>query len=306
MLEIKILGSSSATPTLERHPSAQLVLAGDTKILIDCGEGTQTQMFRYQVKYNRIDYILISHLHGDHFLGLPGLLSTMSLNGRRRPLLIAGPAALEVLMASFLEVSDTRLEFPVQYVTTAPEHAAGLFTTDSLEISTFPLKHRVPCTGFIIKERKDPRKINVPACEANGVPVSYYPILKRGKDYFGTDGLIIPNDALTFEASAPTSYAYCSDTIYDESIVQYIHGADLLYHEATFGSEMTDRARETFHSTAAQAADIATKAEVKKLIIGHFSARYRNPEPLLHEARAIFSNTELALEGHLFTTSVSQ
>lgn len=305
MLEVKILGSSSATPTLERHPSAQLVFAGDTKILIDCGEGTQTQMFRYQIKYNRIDYILISHLHGDHFLGLPGLLSTMSLNGRRRPLQIAGPVALEALINSFLEVSDTQLQFPVEYHITDPSEAAGLFSTDSIEISTFPLKHRVPCTGFLIKEKKDPRKINVPACEACGIPVSYYPILKRGKDYFGTDGALIRNEALTFEASAPTTYAYCSDTIFDESIIRYIFRADLLYHEATFGSEMTERARETWHSTASQAAQIASKSEVRKLIIGHFSARYRNPEPLLTEAKNIFPDTELALEGETFFTAAS-
>lgn len=306
MLEIKILGSSSATPTLERHPSAQLVFAGDTKILIDCGEGTQTQMFRYQIKYNRIDYILISHLHGDHFLGLPGLLSTMSLNGRKRPLHIAGPKALAELMASFLEVSDTHLEFPVNYHTTQPDSLSLLFSTDSLEIHSIPLKHRIPCTGFLIKEKKDPRKINVPVCESYGVPLSYYPILKRGKDYFGMNGEIIPNATLTFEASPPTSYCYCSDTIFDVSLVPAIFGTDLLYHEATFGNDLSERATETWHSTAAQAAQIALQSEAKKLIIGHFSARYRSLETLLSEARAIFPQTELAVEGKTFVTIPSR
>ncbi len=298
---ITILGCSSATPTADRHPSSQLLHINENAVLIDCGEGTQNQMIKYHIKYNKIDYILISHLHGDHFLGLPGLLSTMSLNGRQKKLILIGPIALKNVIESLLEVIDTRLQFEVDFIPTDPNLSEMVISTDQIQISTFPLKHRIPCTGFLLKEVKDPRKILVDKCTFHQVPVEYFSILKRGKDYFKLDGTVIPNSELTSAASIPKSYAYCSDTIYDEDIIPYIQGVDLLYHESTFTEDLIKRAIETYHSTAKQAGTIAQKAHVKQLIIGHFSARYHNLDILLNEAKSVFENTLLAKEGQIFS-----
>ncbi len=298
---ITVLGCSSATPTADRHPSSQLVHMNENAILIDCGEGTQNQMIKYHVKYNKIEYILISHLHGDHFLGLPGLLSTMSLNGRQRKLFLIGPMPLKNIIEGFLEVSDTRLQFEVDFIPTNPENSEVVIETEQIKIETFPLKHRIPCTGFLLTEVKDPRKIEVEKCKQHQIPIEYYPILKRGKDFFKIDGTIIPNAELTIASATPKNYAYCSDTIYDEDIIQYIQGVDMLYHESTFTEDFLKRAEETYHSTAKQAATIAQKANVKKLIIGHYSARYHNVEVLLNEALTVFENTHLAKEGQVYT-----
>lgn len=298
---VTILGCSSATPTADRHPSAQVVTIGDSKILIDCGEGTQNQMIKYHVKYNKIEYILISHLHGDHFLGLPGLMSTMSLNGRQKKLTLIGPLPLYQLIQDFLKLSETVLQYEVEFIATKTQELEEILTTDHFKLYSFPLQHRVPCTGFIVEENRDPRKIDVERCINHEIPIEYYPILKRGKDYHGLNGTIIKNEDLTIPSAKLKKYIYCSDTIYDESLVPHFTQAELLYHESTFAEAMLTRAQETWHSTAKQAGSIAFQAQVKKLIIGHFSARYSNLEELLKEAQTEFEQTALALEGETFT-----
>jgi ribonuclease Z len=298
--QVTILGCSSATPTNDRHPSAQVVNVLDQLILIDCGEGTQTQLLRYGIRLGRIGHICISHLHGDHFLGLPGLLSTMSLNGRTTPLVLICSENLKSFLDHFFQVSDTFIRFEIKYIFTNPEQDEWVYAHEMFRVKSFPMKHRVPCTGFVISENRQARKIDVQACEELGIPIESYILLKQGADYTKDDGTTIPNHLLTTAPTPTRTYAYCSDTIYDEELCEHIKWADMLYHEATFQEDRAARATETFHSTASQAGRIAKKAEVKKLIIGHFSARYNDFVGHLKEAKQHFEHTELALEGQTF------
>ncbi len=299
--EVTILGCSSATPTADRHPSAQVVNIGGESILIDCGEGTQMQMLQHGVKLGKINFILISHLHGDHFLGLPGLLSTMSLMGRKEPLTLIGPEPLKKFLEFFLKISESRIVFELEFIATEQSEAKWVYEHPLFRIRSFPLSHRIACTGFLVCERDNLRKIVSEKCEATGVPVSYFKELKLGLDYKDSSGKIIPNDQLTQAPSPSRSYAYCSDTIYQESVIEHIKNVDLLYHEATFMQDLLSRAEITFHTTARQAGMMAAKAGVKHLAIGHFSSRYKTLEPLLEEAKVEFANTELALEGRVFS-----
>ncbi len=298
--EVTILGCSSASPTPDRHPSSQLVNINNQYILIDCGEGTQNQIFKYHIKFSRISKILISHLHGDHFLGLPGLLSTLSLNGRIEPLDIIGPPGLQPFLEYFCKVSETHIKFPLNYIETNMYGLQQIFTCDKYDIYSFPLKHRITCTGFMIKTKAGPRKINKAVCDKYEVPLTAYNSLKAGEDYAMESGHIVENKILTLDPQEGKAYSYVSDSIYDEEIIQYVQDSDLLYHESTFLHEMLERANETFHTTALQAGAIAKAASVSKLIIGHFSARYKTLEPLVEEARTEFMNTDLALEGLTF------
>ncbi|MSQ79472.1 MAG: ribonuclease Z [Flavobacteriaceae bacterium] len=298
--EVTILGCSSATPSADRHPSAQVVNIGGENILIDCGEGTQMQLLKYGVKLGKINFILISHLHGDHFLGLPGLLSTMSLMGRKEPLTLIGPEPLKKFLEDFMLISESRIGFDLEFITSETSESKWLYENLLFRIRCFPLSHRIACTGFLIKERKNLRKIIPAACEKAGVPMSFFKELKLGLDYQEGNEKTIPNDQLTQSPNPSRIYAYCSDTIYDESVVDHIKDVDLLYHEATFMHDLLCRAEITFHTTAKQAGAIAAKAEVKRLAIGHFSSRYKTLEPLLDEAKAEFENTELASEGRVF------
>ncbi len=298
--EVTILGCSSASPTPDRHPSSQVVNINSQYILIDCGEGTQNQIFKYHIKFSRITKILISHLHGDHFLGLPGLLSTLSLNGRTEPLEIIGPPGLQPFLEYFYKVSETYIKFPIAYIETNMYGIQQVCKNEKYDIYSFPLKHRITCTGFMIKTKSGLRKINKIVCDKYEVPVVAYPSLKAGEDFATESGYIVPNTILTFDPQEGKSYAYVSDSIYDEEIIPYVQEVDLLYHESTFLHEMLERANETFHTTALQAGDIAKKAAVGKLLIGHFSARYKTLEPLVEEARTEFANTDLALEGLTF------
>lgn len=298
--EVTILGCSSASPTPDRHPSSQVVNVNSQYILIDCGEGTQNQIFKYHIKFGRITKILISHLHGDHFLGLPGLLSTLSLNGRTEPLDIIGPQGLQPFLEYFCDVSETHIKFPLNYIETNMFGLQQIYTSLKYDIYSFPLKHRIICTGFLIKTKAGLRKINKAVCDKYEVLLKSYPNLKAGEDYTTESGHVVSNSILTLDPQEGKSYAYVSDSIYDEEIIQYIKEIDLLYHESTFLQEMLERANETFHTTALQAGAIAKAASVNKLIIGHFSARYKTLEPLLEEARTEFTNTDLALEGLTF------
>lgn len=298
--EIIVLGSSSATPAYNRNPSAQLLNINDRFYLIDCGEATQNQLNKFKLKSSRIDYIFISHLHGDHYLGLVGLLSTMHLNGRVKEIHVFGPPQLKEIVDLQLKVSETKLRYEVIFHFTHTEYTEQIFENNDVTVETIVLNHRIPTTGFLIKEKPRKRKINTVKLEEYDVPLEYIPLLKNGIDYSDKHGKTIPNGELTFDPTPSRSFAYCSDTLYNEDFIEQIEGVNFLYHEATFLHELIDRAAETYHTTALQAGIIAKKANVKQLMIGHFSARYRELDPLLAEAKTEFENTVLAIEGEKY------
>lgn len=298
--ELYILGSGSATPTRERNPSAQLIKIGAAKILIDCGEGTQMQLLKYGVRHTGVDYICISHLHGDHYFGLIGLISTMSLMGRQQTLNIIGPPGLKDIMDLQILHGGMSLKFDIHFIPTNGNHPEHILSTDDFELSSFPLKHRIHCTGFLIKEAPRSRRLLADVSAKHNIPVEQFKAIKAGADYINELGEIIPNDMLTASAGAPRSYAYCSDTIFDPLIATYFQNVNLLYHESTYMKNLEDRANMYFHSTAEQAATIAKMTNSEQLLIGHFSSRYDNLQPLLDEAREVFENTELAVEGSVW------
>ena len=301
IFEVGILGSSSATPIYQRHPTAQVINFHERFFLIDCGEGTLIQMNRYKIKFHRINHIFISHLHGDHYLGLLGLISTMHLQGRVSTLHIHGPQDLKEIIDIQLKYSETTLRYPVEFHSIDPKNPSVLYDDEDVTTSSIILSHRIPCTGFLFTEKPRQRKLKKDKLAQFNIPVTFYNELKAGKDYIDEEGKTVPNSALTIDPRKPRSYAFCSDTIFDERLISIVKGVDLLYHEATFLSDKADRAKETFHSTAAQAATIAKEAGVRRLIIGHFSARYKNLYPLLEEAKSVFPETTLAIEGDRFS-----
>jgi ribonuclease Z len=299
--EVTILGSSSATPIFNRNPTAQALNINERLYLVDCGEGTQQQMLRFDVKASRIDYIFISHLHGDHYLGLVGLLSSLHLNGRIKTLHIFCPAPLKEIIDLQFKYSETTIQYPIEYTFIDASAPAKLVENQDVIIESIPLDHRIPCTGFLFREKKRLRKLQKEKIENMNIPVEYYSKLKKGEDYTDAAGKVYKNDELTIDSDRPKTYAYCSDTLYGEGYFKQIAGADLLYHEATFLHDMHDRALQTHHTTALQAGEVAAKTNARKLVIGHFSARYKTLNELLDEARSVFPETELAIEGKTFT-----
>ncbi|MFI5219292.1 MAG: ribonuclease Z [Bacteroidia bacterium] len=298
--EVTVLGSSSATPIYNRHPTAQVLNVRERFFLIDCGEGTQMQLVKYKIRYQRISHIFISHLHGDHYLGLMGLLSTMHLQGRTTELHLYGQQELMDILELQLRLSNTILRYnlifhPVRHYTNNV-----IFEDEDLQVKSIVMNHRIPCTGFLFREKPKPRKLLMNKIQQYNIPFVFFNGIKNGEDYEDDFGTIIKNEELTIPSLLPRSYAFCSDTMYDENIINEVRNVDLLYHETTFLHDMIDRATATYHTTSLQAAELAKKAEVKKLLIGHFSARYKNLEPLLIEAKTVFANTELALEGNKF------
>lgn len=298
--EILILGNSSATPMYDRHPTAQVLNFNEQLFLIDCGEGTQMQLHRYGVKSNKINHILISHLHGDHYLGLVGLVSSMNLHGRRSDLHLYGPAPLKEILDLQLFHSDTRLQYNLIFHPTNSQEAEVIFSNRMISITSFPLKHRVPTTGFRFDEGKRANVLILDKANELGVPVVFYNALKGGVDCEGIDGTIYKAAELTIPGPVSRSYAYCSDTRAFESYMQHIEQADLLYHESTFLHEFVDRAIDTFHSTSLEAAQVAKQVGAKKLLLGHYSARYKDLTPLLVEAKSEFVNTDLSFEGNWY------
>jgi ribonuclease Z len=299
-LEFKILGTGSATPQLQRNPSAFLVTIDNCLLLVDCGEGTQYRLLQYKAKISRLRYILISHLHGDHYFGLIGLLSTLNMQKRTEPLEIFGPKGLDEIIALQLKYSGTILNFKLEFTTTNPDSFDTLLDNDHLKINTFPLRHRIDCTGFLLVQKSSKRKILADKIPEN-FPIPYFKLLKDGFDVNDDlQGKVYRNADYTSEGHPELKLAYCSDTIFDESIVQYIENADFVYHEATFLQEHSERAQFTFHSTAIQAASIAKAAKAKILVIGHFSSRYKTVDEFLTEAQSVFANTYLAQEGESF------
>lgn len=298
--EVTILGSSSATPIYNRNPTSQVLNINERLYLVDCGEGTQQQMLRFDVRASRIDHIFISHLHGDHYLGLVGLLSSLHLNGRKKALKLFGPSQLKEIIDLQFKYSETTLQYEIEFIPTNPLVAETVLVNDDVSVETIPLNHRISCTGFLFREKKRLRKLIKEKLEALTVPVEYFTALKKGADYVDLKGKTFTNDELTIDSDTPRTYAYCSDTLYSEQYFEQIKGADMLYHEATFLHAMLDRANETHHTTALQAAQVANTISAKKLLIGHFSARYKTLDELLDEAQSVFPNTALAIEGKTF------
>ncbi|TPG66728.1 ribonuclease Z [Hymenobacter nivis] len=295
--ELRILGSASATPTLGRHPTAQALTVGGAHYLVDCGEGTQWRLLEYRSRLNQLRAVFISHLHGDHFFGLFGLLGSLHLQGRTRALVIVGPPGLDEVLTTQMRVSGTKLAFAMEFVAVDTEAHAVVYEDVHITVSSLPMRHRVPCTGYLFAEQpRRPRllKERLPA----GLSAAQLGQLAQGHDLpadAGQPGL--RHADVSAPAPAPRRYAFCSDTLYTPALAELVRGADVLYHEATFLDNMHARAAQTHHSTARQAAQLAHDAGVGRLLLGHFSSRYKDLEPLLLEARAVFPTAELALEG---------
>ncbi len=296
-MKVHILGCGSALPTTRHSLSAQVLELSGKLFLIDCGEGAQLQFRRTRLNFNKISDIFISHLHGDHCFGLPGLISTLSLLGRTAPLRIHAHPDLEKLMRPQLDYFCRELGFEVVFQPFAPNAHELIYEDRSLQVYTLPLIHRVPSTGFLFKERPPQAHILKDMIAFYEIPLREIPAIKAGADYVTPSGEVVPNARLTRPAAAPRSYAYCSDTGYNEALIPLIKGVNLLYHEATFAQSEEEWAATTQHSTAAQAGRIAAQAGVGRMLIGHYSARYPDENLLLGQARAVFPETWLADEG---------
>ena len=294
--EVNILGCGSALPTTRHYSSSQVVNIREKLFMIDCGEGAQLQLRRSKLKFTRLNHIFISHLHGDHCFGLMGLISTFGLLGRTATLHIYAHEDLEKLLAPQLEYFCKGMTYEVAFHSINPNQAEVIYDDRSVSVTTIPLKHRIPTCGFLFQEKQTPNHIIRDMVDFYRVPVFELNRIKNGEDYVTPDGTVVPNHRLTTPSDPPRSYAYCSDTAYLKSIVPQIKGVDLLFHEGTFAQCDAARAKETYHTTAAQAAEIALEAEAKQLVIGHFSARYEDESILLKEAQAIFPSTLLAKE----------
>jgi len=299
--EVTILGCSSATPTADRHPTAQILNINGNYVLIDCGEATQNQLLRYRLRHSKISHIFISHLHGDHYLGLVGLLATINFQGRENDLHLYGPPQLQIIIDDHFKYSETELRFPLHFHPVIDDESRLLEENSVFKVKSVVLRHRIPTTGYVFEEAHAYRKINKAACELHEIPYGFYTELKKGTDYRDDLGNLIENEVLTFSPKPTRTYAYISDSNYFEPILEHIQNVDMLYHESTFLHELKARAEATFHSTALQAATMAKTANVKKLLLGHFSARYKDLTPLLEEARTVFDNSYLAIEGKKFT-----
>ena len=297
---VTILGSGAALPTFHRNPTSQYIECNNRHILIDCGEGTQMQMRKFGVKFQRISHILISHLHGDHFFGLVGLLSTMHLLGRDKGITIYGPQGLEQIIRIQLEIAGSKLDFSLTFIELDGKNPSLLFEDKLIEIHTFPLKHRIPTNGFLIKEKRKEFSLLAEIFNADGLSRTFIPKFKNGENVIDSNGKTYYFENYTSPPPPARSYAFCSDTVYFEKVIPFIESVDLLYHEATFTEQHKDRAKATFHSTASDAAKIAKKASVKKLIIGHLSARFENGNEHTKEASSIFENVEVVEDGNVY------
>ena len=295
-LEVLILGSGSALPTISANQTSQVVSCGNQLFLLDCGEGTQVQLRKNKVKIQNINQVFISHLHGDHFFGLVGLLSTMHLLGRRTELHIHGPKGLDEIVEIQFRNAGSHLSFSMVFHT-IEKKGEVLYEDARVIVTSLPLKHRIPCFGFHFQEKKGLRKLEGLKLVQHNIPVYARKSIAEGEDFRSEDGVVVKNSELTIDPPKPTSYAFCSDTAYYEKLIPYIKEVDLLYHEATFLESERERAKKTFHSTAKDAATIAENAGAKKLIMGHFSNRYKRKDGFLQEARMIFKNTYVAEEG---------
>lgn len=298
--DVTILGSNSAVFNHGRHPTSQVVNINNTLFLVDCGEGTQERLAENKIKWFRIDYIFISHLHGDHYFGLIGLLTTFNLLKRTGKLAIFGPKELKKILDVQLKASNTKLLFDLKFVATNDNDRNLLLDIPECTVYSLPLKHKIPTTGFLFVEKTETRQLDLQKLAKHTIDKTHYKWLKQGYDVQNKEGKTIRNQSVTTQGKTPRSYAFCTDTQYHLPLVKSIKNASLLYHESTFLEEDKTRAKETFHTTALQAAKIAKKANAGKLLLGHFSSRYIDLSVLEAEAKTVFKNTELALEGKVF------
>jgi ribonuclease Z len=298
---VTILGSSSALPTSHRIPTAHLVNHDERFFLIDCAEGTQAQMRRFRANFNRINHIFISHLHGDHILGLPGFLSTLALLGRKAEMHIYAPASLENYLKTGFQLMASEPPYSIIFHPHNEKEFTLIYEDKKLEIYSFPLRHRIACSGFLFKEKPKMLNLQKDAVAHYDIPVHWRNRIKNGEDFVREDGKVFANKLLTVPAAQPLSYAFCTDTLYMPSLTKYLQNVDVLYHEATFLDADLKLARSTMHSTAKQAAELAVKLNAAKLIIGHYSSRYLKLDDFLTEAKSVFVNTALATEGDIHT-----
>ena len=300
MMELTILGCHSATPKANVHPTAQVLDMDGELMLIDCGEGTQVQLRRRKVKFSRISHIFISHLHGDHYFGLIGLISTFSLLNRKAPLHIHAPKGLKQIIEIQLKASHAFTSYPLVFNELNSNQPEKILDNSKLSVETIPLKHRVYTNGFLFKAKPGDRKLLIDKVQNLDIDTAYYKSIKKGKDVVLENGEVIDNEEITEEPKTPLSYAFCSDTMFKPDIVPQIQNTTLLYHESTFLEIHEDLCDKTKHSTAKQAGIIAQKANVKQLILGHFSARYRDLKLFEDEAKIVFENSVAAESGKIF------
>jgi ribonuclease Z len=299
-LKLTILGCYAATPRTLTNPTSQVLEIKGHLFLIDCGEGTQVQLRKSKIKFSRINHIFISHLHGDHFFGLPGLISTFRLLGRDKEMHIYGPKGIKEAITLLLKLGDSWTNFQLIFHELTSKDAVMIYEDDKVSVATIPLNHRVYTNGFLFKEKMGERKLDIEAVEKYSIDKSSYQNIKNGKDITLDNGEVIENDEITFDPPKPKSYAFCSDTAYKPEIVPQIKGVDVLYHESTFLDSEMHLSSKTKHATAKEAAAIAEEAHVGTLILGHYSTRYKSIELFKEEAQTIFKNVELADDGRVF------
>ncbi len=303
-LQLTILGCHSATPRVNAHPTSQYLEINNRHFLIDCGEGTQRQMRKYKIGFSKINHIFISHLHGDHFYGLIGLISTFGILNREKDLHIYGPTGIKEVTQLQLKVSKSWAKYQIIYHELTSTESELIFEDEKVTVQTIPLNHRVYTNGFLFTEKEKQRKLNINNIKKyNEIDTCDYHNIKAGKNYTLLSGKVIPNKELTLDPEKPKNYAFCSDTMYKPDIIPIIKNVDLLYHEATFLEDRADLTEKTKHATAKQAAQIAKDAKVKKLIIGHYSSRYPDISKFKKEAQTIFKNVDLADAGKVFSVS---
>lgn len=294
---LRILGCGSALPVGNRFPSAQVIKNKEYFLLIDCGEGTQLRLRQAKISFSRIAHIFITHLHGDHFFGLPGLLSSFHLLGRNKDLHLYGPKGLMEILELQFKLSGTTLRYKIIFHEVAGSQKQLIMEDSSIQVFSFPLNHRIRCHGYLFEEKRKPRTLLAEKIQAYNIPVFLRANIKGGADFTQSDGKVIPNEELTSPAPDPVSYAYCSDNRIKASLMPLLQGIDYLYHETTFMESEKERAVKTYHSTTTEAATLAKNLDVKQLIIGHYSARYQNLHPLLEECKQVFERTLLGYEG---------
>jgi len=296
-MKLTVLGSSSALPTSKRYPSAHVLNAHERLFLIDCGEGTQMQLRKCKIRFGKINHIFISHLHGDHIFGLYGLLSSFNLMGRETPLHLYAPANYDQMLLSHLRDFDINLNFEVVFVPLGGKNPVRILDDKYITVTSFPLRHRIESYGFLFREKPADRNIIKDAIVKYEIPTIRIPSIKKGADFVTKEGTLIRNDEITTPAPEPLSYAYCSDTMFFSRLAIFVKDVNLLYHEATFDKSMTELAKTTRHSTTHDAAKVAKKANAGTLMIGHFSARYKDISGLVEEAKTIFPATIPAIDG---------
>lgn len=299
-MKLTILGCYSATPRALNNPTSQVLEIKNNMFLIDCGEGTQVQLRKHKIKFNRIKHIFISHLHGDHFFGLVGLISTFRLLTREADLHIYGPKGIQEVVTLQMKLADSWTNYKLIFHELSSEESELIYESDDVEVYTIPLKHRIYTNGFLFKEKEGDRKLDMKAVKKNNIHVAYYRKLQQGFDVENEAGEIIENSLVTKSGPAPKSYAFCSDTVYNEAMVPIIKNVSVLYHESTFLDQHKKLAEPTKHSTAKQAASIAKQANVGTLILGHFSTRYGNTNVFKNEAQTVFEQVLLAEDGKVF------